>query len=67
MPGALPLARICAVFPIRWPTCGDAIRIVTFVTDASTGAILAHLGAATAPPPVAPARVRHGGRPSFRR
>ena len=54
---ALLLARIYAVFPLRCPHCGGEMRIIAFITDApNVRAILAHLGAPTAPPRIAPAR-----------
>ena len=54
---ALLLARIYAVFPLLCPKCGGAMRIIAFITDASTVRdILAHLGEPTAPPRIAPAR-----------
>src|SRR3989442_14836082 len=50
---ALLLARIYEVFPLVCPTCGGAMRILAFITDAPTvRAILAHLGEPTAPPPI---------------
>ncbi len=54
---ALLLARIYEVFPLVCPTCGGAMRILAFITDAPTvRAILAHLGEPTAPPRIPPAR-----------
>jgi hypothetical protein len=54
---ALLLARICEVFPLVCPHCGGAMRIIAFFTDGPTGRdLLAHLGAPTAPPRIAPAR-----------
>jgi hypothetical protein len=54
---ALLLARIYQVLPLRCPKCGGAMRIIAFITDASTvRTILAHLGEPTAPPRIAPAR-----------
>ena len=54
---ALLLARIDEVFPLVGPTCGGAMRIIAFITAAATArGHLAHLGAPTAPPRIAPAR-----------
>jgi hypothetical protein len=54
---ALLLARIYEVFPLVCPRCGGAMRIIAFITDASTICnILVHLGEPTAPPRIAPAR-----------
>jgi len=51
------LARIYEVFPLVCPTCGGAMRILAFITDAPTvRAILTPLGVPTAPPPIPPAR-----------
>ena len=48
---ALLLARIYEVFPLLCPQCGAEMRIIAFITDASTGRdILTHLGEPTAPP-----------------
>jgi Putative transposase len=54
---ALLLARIYEVFPLVCPRCGADMRIIAFITDASTiRDILVHLGEPTAPPRIAPAR-----------
>lgn len=54
---ALLLARIYEVVPLVCPLCGAGMRIVAFITDASTiRDILVHLGEPTAPPRIAPAR-----------
>jgi hypothetical protein len=51
------LARTYEVFPLLCPRCGDEMRIITFVTDASTiRDLLAHCDEPTAPPRIAPAR-----------
>jgi hypothetical protein len=51
------LARIYQVFPLRCTHGGGEMRIIAFVTDASTVRdILARLGEPTAPPRSAPAR-----------
>jgi len=53
----LLLARIHEVFPLVYPRCGAAMRIIAFVTDTSAiRDILLHLGEPTAPPRIAPAR-----------
>jgi hypothetical protein len=45
------------VFPLVCPLCGADIRVIAFITDASTiRDILVHLGEPTAPPRIAPAR-----------
>ena len=54
---ALLLARIYEVFPLLCPKCGAEMRIIAFITEApAVRQILAHLGEATSPPPLAPAR-----------
>jgi hypothetical protein len=54
---ALLLARIYEVFPLVCPRCSADMRIIAFITDASTiRDILVHLGEPTAPPRIAPAR-----------
>ncbi len=54
---ALLLARIDEVFPLRCSRCGAEMRIIAFITDASTiRNILVHLGEPSAPPRIAPAR-----------
>ena len=54
---AMLLARIYEVFPLRCTHCGADMRIIAFITDASTiRNILVHLGEPTAPPRIAPAR-----------
>jgi hypothetical protein len=54
---ALLLARIYDVFPLRCPKCVGAMRIIAFITDASTvREILAHLGEPAALPRIAPVR-----------
>jgi hypothetical protein len=45
------------VFPLVCPHCGDAMRIIAFITDGPTVRdILVHLGEPITPPIVAPAR-----------
>ncbi len=54
---AMLLARIYEVFPLVCPHCGGEMRIIAFITDASTiRDILVHLGEPTTPPRIAPAR-----------
>ena len=54
---ALLLARISEVFPLRCALCGAEMRVIAFITAASSVRnILAHLGEPTAPPRIAPAR-----------
>lgn len=56
-PWAVLLARIYEIFPLLCPKCGAEMRIIAFITEASSvRQILAHLGEATSPPPLAPAR-----------
>ena len=51
------LARIYAVFPLLCPLCHAAMRRIAFINAARTvRQILAHLGEATRPPRIAPAR-----------
>jgi hypothetical protein len=54
---ALLLAGIYEVFPLVCPLCGAEMRIIAFITDASSiRDILVHLGEPIAPPRVASAR-----------
>jgi hypothetical protein len=54
---AVLLARIDEAFPLACPHCAGEMRIIAFVTDpAAIQTILAHIGEATRPPPLAPAR-----------
>lgn len=51
------LARIYETLPLVCPNCHAPMRIIAFVTDASTvRKILDHLGESTQPPCIAPAR-----------
>ena len=51
------LARIYEVFPLVCPICHAEMRIIAFVTDASTiQKILGHIGWPTQPPTISPAR-----------
>jgi hypothetical protein len=51
------IARIYEVFPLQCPTCGHPMRMIAFVTEAaSIVKILSHIGEATQPPEIAPAR-----------
>lgn len=54
---ALLLARIYEAFPLACPRCGGEMRIVAFITEGvAVRDILAHLGEATSPPRLMPAR-----------
>ena len=54
---AMLLARIYSVLPLTCPFCHTPMRIIAFVTEPSTvRQMLAHLGEATRPPRIAPAR-----------
>ena len=54
---AMLLARSYEAFPLTCPTCGADMRIVAFITEASTvQRILDHIGEPTTPPRIAPAR-----------
>jgi hypothetical protein len=55
---ALLLTRINEVFPLTCPPqCGGEMRIIAFITEAvAVRDILAHLGEATSPPRMVPAR-----------
>ena len=54
---AMLLARLLESLPLVCPNCGANMRIIVFVTEAApVGRILAHIGARTEPPPIAPAR-----------
>jgi hypothetical protein len=54
---AMLLARIYEAFPLNCPTCGTEMRIVAFITEASTvQRILNHIGEPATPPRIAPAR-----------
>jgi hypothetical protein len=57
------------VFPLLCPLCGAEMRIIAFITVASTVRdILVHLGEPAAPPRMAPARARRcGWRPALSR
>jgi len=53
---ALLLARIDEVFPLVCPICGGPMRIIAYITDATTVRdILVHLGELTTPPRIASA------------
>ena len=55
--GALLLVRICECLPLRCPKCGEPMRIIAFVLDRPViERILEHIGEATQPPVVLPAR-----------
>ena len=54
---AVLLARIYEAFPLTCPHCAGEMRVIAFVTDsAAIQTILAHIGEATRPPPLAPPR-----------
>jgi hypothetical protein len=51
------LARIYETLPLVCPICQAQMRIIAFITEASTvRKILDHLGESTQPPRIAPAR-----------
>ena len=51
------LARIYETLPLVCPNCQSPMRIISFITDASTvRKILDHLGEPTQSPKIAPAR-----------
>jgi len=54
---AMLLARIYEMLPLVCPLCQSPMRIIAFITEASTvRKILNHLGESTLPPCIAPAR-----------
>ena len=54
---AMLLARIYETFPLVCPICRGQMRIIAFITDASTvRKILDHIGESTQPPRIALAR-----------
>lgn len=54
---AMLLARIYEAFPLACPICHAQMRIIAFITDASTvQKILDHIGESTQPPRISPAR-----------
>ena len=54
---AMLLARIYETLPLVCPLCGAQMRIIAFITDASTvRKILDHLGEPAQPPRISPAR-----------
>jgi hypothetical protein len=54
---AMLLARIYEAFPLTCPQCGTKMRMIAFLTEASTvQRILNHIGESTAPPRITPAR-----------
>jgi hypothetical protein len=54
---AMLLARLYEAFPLACPNCGASMRLIAFLTDGPTVRhILAHIGAPTEPPRIAPAR-----------
>ena len=51
------MARVGEEFPLACPTCGGAIRLITFITAPGTiRKILGHLREQLEPPPLLPAR-----------
>ena len=56
-PRVLPAGRIDEVLPLTCPFCHASMRLIAFINDASAvRQILDHLGEATRPPRIAPAR-----------
>ena len=54
---AMLLARIYEAFPLACPICHAEMRIIAFINEAATvKQILEHIGEATQPPRIAPAR-----------
>ena len=54
---AMLLARIYEAFPLACPFCHSQMRIIAFINEPSTvRKILDHIGEATQPPPITPAR-----------
>ena len=54
---AMLIARIYEIFPLVCPQCGGQMRIIAFITEgAAIREILGHLGEATSPPRLMPAR-----------
>lgn len=54
---AMLLARIYEAFPLTCPKCGAQMRIIAFITEASSvRQILNHIGEPCTPPRIAPAR-----------
>jgi hypothetical protein len=51
------IARICEVFPLLCQLCGEQMRLIAFIThSAYIRHILEHIGVASEPPHIAPAR-----------
>ena len=54
---AVLITRIYEVFPLLCPLCGGQMRIIAFIMhSADIRQILDHLGVASEPPNIAPAR-----------
>jgi hypothetical protein len=54
---AMLLARIYEALPLVCPRCGNSMRIIAFIMNASdVKRILEHVGEASEPPPVSPSR-----------
>ena len=51
------IARIYEVFPLLYPICGGQMRIIAFIThSADVRRILNHIGVASVPSHISPAR-----------
>ena len=54
---AVLMARIYEVFPLLCPLCGGQMRIIAFIThSAEIRQLLDHIGVASEPPRISPAR-----------
>ena len=54
---AVLIARICEVLPLLCPVCGGQMRVIAFINySADIRHLMAHIGAETEPPRIAPAR-----------
>ena len=54
---AVLIARIYEVFPLLCPMCGGQMRLIAFITEgAQIRRVLEHIGVASEPPRIAPAR-----------
>ena len=54
---AVLIARIYEVFPLLCPLCGGQMRLIAFIThSADIRQILDHIGVASEPPHITPAR-----------
>jgi len=60
---AMLLARIYEAFPLLCPICHAEMRIIAFINEGATvKKVLEHIGEATQPPRIAPARGHRYGR-----